>query len=297
MVFILKTLSQLPYWALHGIAAALAWFLGTAIGYRRGVILQNLRNSFPDKHEAEIRRIHKAFIRHFADITVESIKHFSVSKAESHRRMIHENTELFEALHAQGRSVLIAGGHRNNWELYALTVAASIPHKSMAIYKRLSNPTMDEAMRSSRERFGLTMVPTREAKSWIATNIHQPLAVVMGFDQSPADPEKSWWTEFLHQETAWYYGLEQLARQHNMAVVFGHIHKLKRGWYKTTYELVTDSPLECPEGDVLRGCIDLLERDIIESPNEWLWSHRRWKHRRPDGQILHPRSQKIPTVP
>ena len=261
----------------------------TLIGYRKTVILQNLRNSFPDKSAGEIRRIHRAFMRHFADITVESIKHFTVSKTDSHRRMVHENTELFESLYAQGKSVLIAGGHRNNWELYALTVDAAIPHKTMAIYKRLSDPKMDEAMRTSRQRFGLTMVPTREAKSWIAANVHQPIAVAMGFDQSPADPEKSWWTEFLHQETAWYYGLEQLARQHNMAVVFGHIHKLKRGWYKTTYELVTDSPLECPKGDILRGCIDLLEQDIIESPTEWLWSHKRWKHRRPDDQTLHPR--------
>jgi KDO2-lipid IV(A) lauroyltransferase len=159
----------------------------------------------------------------------------------------------------------------------------------MAIYKRLSNPKMDEAMRASRERFGLKMVPTREAKAWVAEHVADPIAVVMGFDQSPADPAKSWWTSFLNQETAWYYGLEQFARQHDMPVIFGHIRKLKRGWYETEYELVADNPRELPEGDILRRCIDLLEKDIEAAPTEWLWSHKRWKHKRPADQPLNAR--------
>lgn len=289
MVTLLKLISRLPYPALYGLSSFLAWLFGAVIGYRKKVVVGNLRRSFPDLPEDEIARRHKAFMRHFADITVESIKHFTVSREASHARMTYRNTEAFAPFFKAGRSVLIAGGHMNNWELYALTADASIPHKTMAIYKRLSNPKMDEAMRASRERFGLKMVPTREAKAWVAEHVADPIAVVMGFDQSPADPAKSWWTSFMNQETAWYYGLEQFARQHDLPVIFGHIRKLKRGWYETQYELVTDSPRDLPEGDILRRCIDLLEKDIEAAPTEWLWSHKRWKHKRPAGQPLHAR--------
>lgn len=290
VVFLLRSLSRLPHGALEGLSTGLAWLLGRLVGYRKQVILGNLRRSFPDADPAEHMRIYRAFMRHFADITVESIKHFSIGREDVHARMLHKNTEAFEPFFAAKRSVLIAGGHMNNWERYALTADASVPHKTMAIYKRLSNPKMDEAMRASRERFGLKMVPTREAKKWVAEHINDPVAVVMGFDQSPADPAKSWWTTFLHQETAWYYGLEQFAREHDMPVVFGHIRKRKRGWYETEYELVTDNPRSLPEGDILRRCIDLLENDIREAPSEWLWSHKRWKHKRPADQPLHARS-------
>lgn len=289
MVMLLKLISRLPYGALYGLSSFLAWLFGSVIGYRKAVVVGNLRRSFPDLSAEEITRLHKAFMRHFADITVESVKHFTVSREVSHARMTYRNTEAFTPFFEAGRCVLIAGGHMNNWELYALTADASIPHKTMAIYKRLSNPKMDEAMRASRERFGLKMVPTREAKAWVADHVADPIAVVMGFDQSPADPAKSWWTSFLNQETAWYYGLEQFAREHDMPVIFGHIRKLKRGWYETEYELVTDSPRDLPEGDILRKCIDLLEKDIAAAPSEWLWSHKRWKHKRPADQPLHQR--------
>lgn len=290
MVGILRMLSRLPYGALHGVAGFAAFVLGQILGYRKAVVLNNLRRSFPDADETTLRKWHRQFMRHFADISVESIKHFTVSRASAHARMVHKNSEVFQPFFESGRSVLIAGGHMNNWELYALTADAAVPHKTMAIYKRLSNPSMDLAMRESRERFGLKMVATREAKSWVAEHLSDPVAVVMGFDQSPADPKKSWWTEFLNQETAWYYGLEQFARQHDMPVIFGHIRKLKRGWYETEYELVTDAPRMLPDGDVLRRCIGLLEEDIRQAPTEWLWSHKRWKHKRPEGVPLNARS-------
>ena len=290
VVFLLRSLSRLSHGALQGLSTGLSWLLGRVIGYRREVILGNLRRSFPGLTADEHTRLYHAFMRHFADITVESIKHFSIDREDAHARMTHLKTEVFDPFFAARRSVLIAGGHMNNWERYALTADAAIPHKTMAIYKRLSNPAMDEAMRSSRERFGLKMVPTREAKQWVADHIDDPIAVVMGFDQSPADPAKSWWTTFLHQETAWYFGLEQFARTHDMPVIYGHIRKRSRGWYETEYELVTDDPRALPAGDILRRCIDLLEQDILDAPSEWLWSHKRWKHKRPADQPLHPRA-------
>ena len=292
-LFFLRLISRLPYAVLHGIGSLVAVLASRVVGYRRAVIRGNIERSFPERSREDHRRIERDYYRHFADITLESIKNFTISDVRARSRMEHRDVEVFEQFMQEGRSVLIAGGHFNNWELYAMTANQNIPHDAMAIYKRLSNPAMDEAVRSSRQRFGLEMVRTIDSQAWMDAHVQgeRPKAVVMGFDQSPADPKKSWWNTFLHQETAWYFGLEKWARMYNLPVIYGHIRKVKRGKYITEYELVTDAPLALPEGAILQRCIDLLEQDIRNTPHQWLWSHRRWKHVRPEAMPLNPRPE------
>ena len=292
-LFFLRLFSHLPFAVLHAMSGLLARVASDVVGYRRPVIRGNIERSFPERSEAERRRIERLYYRHFADITLESIKNFSISDVEARSRMEHECIEVFEPFFQAGRNVLIAGGHFNNWELYAMTANQNVPHDVMAVYKRLSNKTMDEAVRESRQRFGLEMVRTVDSKAWMDAHVQgeRPKAVVMGFDQSPADPVKSWWNTFLGQETAWYFGLEKWARMYDLPVIYGHIKKLKHGRYKTHYELVTDAPNALPEGAILQRCIDLLEADIRETPHQWLWSHKRWKHARPETMPLNPRPE------
>lgn len=282
--------SYLPYWALHGLGDVLAFLAHRVFGYRKDIVRGNIARSFPNKSFRELREIERLYYRHFGAITVESIKHFSVTEEEAMSRMEYQRGDVFDPFFRSGRSVLIAGGHMNNWELYALTAHQSVPHDVMAIYKRLSNLEMDQAMKDSRERFGLKMVRTIDSKAWMEAHVNEsnaPKAIVMGFDQSPADPNKSWWNSFLNQETAWYFGLEKWAREYDLPVIFGHIQKLGKGRYRTVYELVTDSPRTLPEGAILERCIRLLEKDILDQPEQWLWSHRRWKHTRSLEHPLH----------
>jgi len=292
-LFFLRLFSRLPFGVLHAISGLVARLASDVVGYRRPVIRGNIERSFPERSKAEHRQIERLYYRHFADITLESIKNFSISDADARSRMGHERVEVFEPFFEAGRSVLIAGGHFNNWELYAMTANQNVPHDVMAVYKRLSNKTMDEAVRKSRQRFGLEMVRTVDSQAWMDAHVsgYRPKAVVMGFDQSPADPIKSWWNAFLNQETAWYFGLEKWARMYDLPVIYGHIKKLKRGRYETHYELVTDAPNSLPEGAILQRCIDLLEADIRETPHQWLWSHKRWKHARPESMLLNPRPE------
>jgi KDO2-lipid IV(A) lauroyltransferase len=293
-LFVVRPLSRLPYRILYGISNGLAVVLGKWVGYRRKVVRAGLEASFPEAGPAEWDRMERGVYAHLADLMVESVKHFTVGEREARSRMQYENTQLFDPAFAAGRHVLIAGGHLNNWELYALTADAALPHRTMAIYKRLSHPYMDRVMQESRSRWGLTMVPTVASASWMEREVGQPnphpWAVVMGFDQSPADPRKAWWTTFLGQETAWYYGLEKYARTYDMAVLYGHIRKPSRGHYVTEYELITDNPRSFPEGAILEACITRLEADIRANPAQWLWTHKRWKHRRPADLPLHPRT-------
>ena len=289
MLRFLLLLSRLPYGMLHALGEVLAFLAHRVFGYRKAVIRGNISRSFPGASVTDTQRIERLYYRHFGAITVESVKHFTVSESDAMSRMEYVHADVFDPFHDAGRSVLIAGGHMNNWELYALTAHQSVPHDVMAVYKKLSNLEMDVAMRKSRERFGLEMVRTIDSAAWMREHMgkNRPKAIVMGFDQSPADPAKSWWNVFLHQETAWYFGLEKWARQYDLPVIFGHIQKTGRGRYRTVYEVVTDAPRTLPEGAILERCIRLLEQDVKSNPEQWLWSHKRWKHRRGEGQVLH----------
>ncbi|MAI24048.1 MAG: hypothetical protein CL828_08320 [Crocinitomicaceae bacterium] len=292
-LLLLRIFSHFPFGVLHAISGFMARLASDVVGYRRSVIRANIERSFPERSTIERRQIERSYYRHFADITLESVKNFSIADGEAQSRMGHMGVEIFEPFFKAGRSVLIAGGHFNNWELYAMTANQNLPHDTMAVYKRLSNQAMDDAVRNSRQRFGLEMVRTVDAQAWMDANAQgeRPKAVIMGFDQSPADPIKSWWNLFLHQETAWYFGLEKWARLYDLPVIYGHIRKLERGRYETHYELVTDEPKRQPEGAILQQCIDLLEADIRETPHQWLWSHKRWKHVRPESMVLNPRPE------
>ena len=165
-------------------------------GYRGQVVRSNLKRAFPHWSAWQRGWKHVQFQRHFAQLLVESAKLFSMSRREVDAGMVHHGKEAMEALHRKGKHVLVAGGHMNNWEWSALTLNQNLPFRTMALYKKLSDKRAEKMMRESRSRFGLEMVRTKEGRAWMNVARHgDPVAVVMGFDQSPADPTKCWWTD------------------------------------------------------------------------------------------------------
>ena len=238
-----------------------------------------MKRVFPEKDEKELKRLSRRFYRHLADIFVESFKNFSITEKQATARMVSKNEEIFQELADKGQGVVLTGGHFNNWELWAVAGALHIPTRLMAIYKRISNPFFDEKMRSSRGKFGLEMVPTKESSQWMKEATKEgPVTAVYAIDQSPANPRKSLWIDFFGHKTATYYGPEKHAKTYNMAVVFGHIDKLKRGHYQIRYELITDTPNELGYGEIMKMVSAKLEDDIRANPEYWIWSHKRWKH-------------------
>ena len=277
----LKPVSLLPYFLLYRVSDFIFLLFKTVFPYRKKVVLGNIQRSFPTKTAAEHKAIMNKFYRHLGDIFVESFKNFSVRKSSVDQRMKANNTEIFQQMKDKGKGVVLCGGHYNNWELYALAAADHTPMPIMAIYKRLSNAWFDKKMRVTRGKFGLQLVPTVETSEWMAKHKDEPFCSVYGFDQSPANPKKSHWAQFLNQETAMYYGPERHAKQYDMAVVYGKLRKVKRGHYEIFYELVTETPNDYPSGAIIEKIHDILASEIEREPQYWLWTHKRWKHKRP----------------
>jgi len=279
LLFILP-ISKLPFRVLYRLSDFVYFILYDMIRYRKKVVRGNLIRSFPEKSTDEITLIEKRFYRHFSDLLLESFKLFSISEAELRERMVFENIEVFDRLFQKGKSVIVAGGHFGNWEMFAVASQLYWKHQGVALYKPLANPWFEKVMRETRGRYGLEMVPIQQTKEFFNQPHPKPISTIFGMDQSPSKVKSSHWMKFLGQDTAVIFGTEKYAKTYDQAVVFGRIIKQKRGYYKTYFELVTEHPNEMPQASIIENVMRMLEEDIRKEPEWWLWTHRRWKHKK-----------------
>jgi Kdo2-lipid IVA lauroyltransferase/acyltransferase len=277
---ILLPLSKLPLSALYYLSDLIFLLIYRIAGYRRKVVMQNLRNSFPAKSDIELNRIESAFYRHLCDIIIESIRMVSMSKAEAISRMRLKNPELLESYAGANQSVIIVAGHYNNWELAALALAPQSAHQIIGFYTQFTDRFVEQKLRESRGKFGILLVPTKEVSECFKTHENKLIAPLFGADQSPSNINNAHWVPFLHQETAVAGGTEYYAKKYNYPVLFGKIEKIKRGFYEFELTVLTDIPKDTLHGEISEMHTRHLETIIRQKPEFWLWTHRRWKRKR-----------------
>lgn len=243
-------------------------------------MLANIQRSFPNKSERETRQIRKEFYRHFSDLLMESIKSSTMSQKAFQKRYFITNQHLLDTCHEKGKSIVILSPHTGNWE-WIFSLVGVIPYKVYAVYQRLTNPHMDAYIRKTRQRFGAMMIPTTQTFRIIKNAIQRGDQFLTWFaaDQS-ARPEKAHWVRFLNQDTSFHKGYEDLAKEIDQPVFFLDIKKVKRSYYELELQLITEDPRSLPEGAIVEEFARLTEKRIQEDPPYWLWSHRRWKHKR-----------------
>jgi Kdo2-lipid IVA lauroyltransferase/acyltransferase len=278
---VILPVSLLPFPVLYLLSDFLYFIFYRVTGYRKKVILDNIRRSFPDKSTREQEEVCRKFYHHFCDLILESLKTFTISEKEVSKRVICKNPEVIDKYFEQNRSVIIAGGHYNNWEIFAVAVDSMIKHQAVGIYKPLSNLYFDEKMRNTRSKYGLRMISTKDVKKVFEEDRNKLTATIFAIDQSPSNPDTCYWMEFLHQETGILFGAEKYAKEYNYPVLYGRINKEKRGHYSFELFDVTANPAETTYGEITEHATRMLEQDIRNQPEYWLWSHRRWKHKKP----------------
>lgn len=281
-VFVLP-LSYLPLPVIYGISNLLYVLLRYVYPYRKKVILDNLRQAFPQKNEAEIHRLMYRFYRHFTDILAEGIKNLSISEKELRRRMRIKNPGLIEAFYQQNKDVLLVSGHFNNWEWLISSQNFLLPHQAVGIGMPMSSKFWDKKINERRRRFGMIIVHSKNVREFFRKEHEKPLATLVLGDQSPGDSGKAYWMPFLNRMTAVQFGCEMLAHSHNQAVVFFATRKVKRGYYEIEFELVCADPSAMAWGEITEKHTKLLEREILAHPEQWIWSHKRWKRELPEN--------------
>ncbi|MGM0528872.1 MAG: lysophospholipid acyltransferase family protein [Bacteroidota bacterium] len=280
--FINRVITLLPLRILYCFSPLFYFVLYHLARYRRKVVIQNLRNAFPEKKDQELVAISKKFYHHLADLFIEILKleHMKASEIKERYKII--NPELLNKLKDEGRSTIAVFGHYGNWE-WVISLPLSIKYKVLATYKPLTNKYFDRYFLKFRSQYGLELVPMSRTGRVLYRYEEAGIKTLLGLvaDQTPPASEIQYWTKFLNQDTPVYLGIEKLAHKFNMVVVFFRIDKIKRGFYEVRIEIITDEPRRLKPHELTEKHVKLLEEQVKSRPELWIWSHRRWKHKKP----------------
>lgn len=249
------------------------------IGYRKKVVLENLRMVFPDKPESELLELRKKFYRHMCDMFLEMIRVMGISKKELQERYQIKNIQVIRDL-LEERSVISLLSHYGNWE-WSAVVNHYIEQQAFGVYQRINNPYFDRLVRSIRERWDAVPIHQRETVRTMVKNERQGVRGLYGMlsDQSPMKHLARYWKEFMGIEVPIFDGPENLARKLDLAVVFAKVTKVKRGYYEVEFITISNASKNSPERQITDTYLELVEQQVKEDPAYYLWTHRRWKHR------------------
>lgn len=282
-VLLLKLLGYTPFWLIYLWADLFYVIAFRLIGYRKKTVVQNLRNSFPEKSDQEIRTITRRFYRHFADLIVETIKALHMSEKTLNKRVHYKNTELLDELYVQGKSVALLSGHYGNWE-WTLALPKHIRHQVNVIYRSIEEETFDQYMKTVRSRFGMVLMPAvTSLRTMLGFEKAGQLTATYYLTDQTALKDTQYWMMFMNQETAVFPGPEKVASRLRQAVVFIDIQKVRRGHYEVEFTKLFDDASLTKPFEVTKTHVRFLEDIIRKRPEFWLWSHKRWKHTRPES--------------
>ncbi|HEY8401032.1 MAG TPA: lysophospholipid acyltransferase family protein [Cytophagaceae bacterium] len=281
-MFFLKLISRLPLPVLYFICDFVRIVLFYLLKYRVRVVRSNLNNAFPEKSPAEIEKIIQKFYRNLSDIIAESIKCISIRKEDLEKRISFESEEIPLSYLDNGRTILVLTGHLCNWEWLLLACSIRYNYPIDAIYKPLHNPKWEELFYKTRSKFGAKPIAMKDTLREMVRRKDIVRGIAMVADQTPPHGEIQYWTNFLNQNTPFFVGADKMAKKGNFPVIFAGMKRTGRGKYTIYFKEIARPPYEGEEEfSLIKKYAETLEESIREAPENWLWSHKRWKHKQP----------------
>lgn len=268
----------LPFFILYGMADITAFILHYIVGYRKKVVRTNLQKCFPKKSNKEIRQIERKFYRNLSDIAIESIKGIYMSKKQIQKRFKVLNPEVLIGYFDNNQSILALASHYTNWEWGILAVDFQIPHQAVSIYKPMHFKEMEDFSFRKRSRFGMKLVGIKETKAFFAERKETPACTILAADQHPNDNKNSIVVNFFNIETAALHGPEAYGRITGMPLVYFDIQRTKRGHYTLEIIPLFEKPKLTKFAEITQKYMSTVEEIIRKKPENWLWSHKRWKY-------------------
>jgi KDO2-lipid IV(A) lauroyltransferase len=289
LVFILAypflwLISVLPDWLFYGISNVTFVLVYHVIGYRRKVVASNLQLVFPEKTVAERNRIEKEFYKHLCDVFLEMVKTMSLSKKAVAKKYAIQNVELLQEIEKE-KSILVVCSHYANWE-WTISINNHIKSKGYGVYTKIKNKYFDSWSRKVRARWNTTLITQQETVKTILKNKRDHVKGIFGMvsDQSPQVSRSQYWKEFMGVRVPVINGPETLARKMDLAVVFLKVSKVKRGYYKAELSTITTDAPSTAKGEITDQFLKMVEQQIYERPEHYLWTHKRWKHKGKEAQ-------------
>lgn len=271
-----------PFWLLYRLSDGLAFLLYRVVGYRRQVVLDNLRRSFPEKTTSDLAEIAREAYRNLTDVMLETLKSYTMSVSAINNRCPVRNPEVVNQFLDRGQSVILSGAHYGNWEYTGITMPPLFHGTAVTAFKAIANPYMDRYVNHTRERTGMVMVSMDDTFAAMRRREQEglPSVYILLADQSPSNRKGAHWVEFLGQDTASLPGVDVLARRFKFPVLFYEVRRVRRGFYEVYFSEICSDPAAATEVSITRAFAEALEAVIRERPEGWLWSHKRWKMKR-----------------
>jgi Kdo2-lipid IVA lauroyltransferase/acyltransferase len=277
---ILWFISILPFRLLYVVSDLLFILMYYVFRYRKQTVMNNLKLVFPEKSDQEIKIITKKFFHHFCDMILESIKSMNISLESMKARYTFKNLDIIKDFEKQNKSIVLMCAHYGSWEwIFILQTYTS--HRGYGIYKRLQNKYFDRLIKSIRARYNSYLITTKETFSVLEEAKKNGILSMNGFasDQSPKKEKARYWNEFMGIKVPVHTGAEMLAKKLDMPVVFFAVERKKRGYYEATFQTLAEKPTDFKDYEITDKFLRLVEDQIHEAPEYYLWTHKRWKHR------------------
>ncbi|MFY7739797.1 MAG: lysophospholipid acyltransferase family protein [Flavobacterium sp.] len=280
---ILWLISILPFPILYLFSDLVYFLIYRVIGYRKKTVRENIALALPHLSENERLIIEKKSYHHLCDMFLEMIKTMSISEKEINKRFSYSNLDVYLDLEKKGKSIALMCAHYASYE-WVLSMNNHITFKGYGIYKKIANPYFDKLVKNIRAKFKAYLITTKETKYTIEQNAKNGVLGVFGFasDQTPRRSDNMYWDSFLGIQTPIHVGAEMLAKRYDMNVIFLKVKKVKRGYYEASFEVLSDDVKSIPDYKLSENFMRKVEQQIYEAPEFYLWTHKRWKHKKYD---------------
>jgi len=277
---IIYVFASLPFIITNAIGNIIYLLLYKLLKYRVKVVRYNLNRSFPEASEGRLKEIEIKYYQHLSDLFLESLKGLTSTAKELKKRMKNVDQHIYDDYYEKGQSFIVVMSHSGNWEWVCQMSQVVCKQQIQCIYKTLSNKGFDWLMYKIRGRFGAIPVPMEQILRLMTVNRKVVTATAFIGDQNPSSGKNAHWTTFLNQDTPFMNGPEKIAKMFNYPIVYLSSTKIKRGYYEARSEILVENPKDYEDGIITDMIAKRTEQEILNQPEIWLWSHRRWKHKR-----------------
>lgn len=271
--------SIMPFPILYFLSDLLYILIYNIFGYRKKVVRENLALALPHLSDKDRMIIEKKSYHHFCDMFLEMIKTMTISESEIDKRYAFINFEVYTALEKKEKSIALMCAHYASYE-WAVSLNRHITFIGYGIYKKINNPYFDKLVHRIRSRFKAVLITTRDTAATIEKNAANHTLGLYGFasDQSPQLHASYHWKDFLGVNVPVHTGAEMLSKKFDMNVIFMRTKKVKRGFYEASFEVLSEDASSVPDYEITDRFLELVEQQIYEAPEFYLWTHNRWKH-------------------